>query len=361
MNIQNTKEEIYNLLINISENNQKESIKHYFGLLEQSLPPVLFKYFSYSDYLVNNLENHTMTFCNPNIFNDPFDSGTLFSQTGLKKRTKILNDSLVKIMIQMSKSETYKKIYSDLQRNNFFNIEDDSKRIDILKTILNDEKYKKQIDDNLILLDIKNKTNLPFFNTGDKGSNRKFGDIADNVRIFCLSENENNPLMWAHYGKNDSGICIKYSKQEILDYLYKQKENNIFLVPVYYTDTVRNSMPQSQDSPYKLLANFMIKKKEWKYEAEWRFVKFCPNYVYNPLMGRNFVAALSAPCLENTFLNIPFIEPMNIYLGAKFNLDSCLKDAENRVRFYSVFDKYSSKILYLDFDEQKLGYKIEDY
>lgn len=347
------------LLSDFSVETYSEDLKQYYNFIERYLPDYLYKYFAISEYSIRNIIHNDACFTNPNLFNDLFDSGANLSRKGAKERLYDINNVILKLKSLKKSNNEINKIYQELEESNFFNDRNYRNKLAILRQILCKEENLALIRTNHILSGIKIKTEKIYSNTGDPNTNRLLGDIADNVRVLCLSESENNTLMWAHYGQNDSGICIKYSKKNILDFL--NSRDDIFILPVCYMNKTSGFEHITlEESPLELLRHFMIKKEDWRYENEWRLVKYCPNYSYNPLFYRNFVAALSAPCSFPDYYNINFIEPEAIYLGVKFDINN-LNNGELKqyqTDFLSYVEHYYSKFKYLSVCEPTLGYCI---
>lgn len=100
-------------------------------------------------------------------------------------------------------------------------------------------------------------------------------------RIGCLTERNNSLLMWAHYGASHRGVCIEYDFSN-----FSAIESRCMFAPVMY----RNSCPEVPESviakSYKgqgiptedqnqLSKGLFTKSPDWKYEYEWRIVKYC--------------------------------------------------------------------------------------
>lgn len=347
------------LLPNFSIKSYSEDLKSYYSYLEQYLPDYLYKYCSVSEYSIHNLVNTVACFTNPNLFNDLFDSGANLSREGAKERAYDINNAILKLNAFKDSSDEISSIYKELKEQSFFNENDYRVKLKILRQVLCKTENKNIIQNNHILSNIKMKTNRIYSNTGDSGTNRLFGDITDNVRILCLSESENNTLMWAHYGQNDSGFCIKYSKKDILNFL--KSRNDIFMLPIYYTKTneINLSVP-FEASPLELLKFYMFKKDDWKYENEWRLIQYCPNYDYNPFFYENFVAALSAPCNVSDYNNINFITPEAVYLGVRFDIHQFEQKELRKYKnsFLAYIAHNYSKVKQLSICNSILGYYI---
>ncbi len=83
--------------------------------------------------------------------------------------------------------------------------------------------------------------------------------LRNECRIFCSTTECNRPLMWAHYARSHSGICVGYDYQDI------QKYCDI-LKPVKYL-TVPLEKDISYDHPERFL---LLKATDWRYEKEIR-------------------------------------------------------------------------------------------
>lgn len=92
-------------------------------------------------------------------------------------------------------------------------------------------------------------------------------------RIACFSEENNNILLWSHYGDKHRGVVITFKNA------FEYFENNI--LKVEYSD-FRIKMPfldifsQEKESIIKTEweRNILITKSDcWKYEKEWRLLK----------------------------------------------------------------------------------------
>jgi hypothetical protein len=85
--------------------------------------------------------------------------------------------------------------------------------------------------------------------------------------IACISETNNNELMWAHYADNYAGICVRYRTQALIDGL----EDRVRVVKVSYGDAPpavgQEDALNSRSAAIKILSH---KKANWVYEREWR-------------------------------------------------------------------------------------------
>ena len=92
-------------------------------------------------------------------------------------------------------------------------------------------------------------------------------DMRKKIRVACLTEDPQSPLMWAHYTDNHNGFCIEYD----LDKLDDGFRNHI--LPVIYSDErydgTKAAIIKSNTLSYVPL---YFKSSCWSYEKEWRMV-----------------------------------------------------------------------------------------
>ncbi len=91
---------------------------------------------------------------------------------------------------------------------------------------------------------------------------------AMQLGVFCLSEINDNILMWSHYASNHTGFCIEFERT---------KENDLkpeSCVPVIYP--ADDSVPVIDNENLETNSTFAkiatTKSKLWSYEKEWRII-----------------------------------------------------------------------------------------
>jgi hypothetical protein len=130
--------------------------------------------------------------------------------------------------------------------------------------------------------------------------NRDIKKLLSDVSIFCLTETNENKLMWSHYADKYQGVVIRFKAN-----IY----NSPFTVaqPVTYVESLpqfdANDFLNLESMPTKSIKYITLTKGiEWSYEKEWRIV----SGMRNP---------------ENTFELISFNpkELTALYLGCKIS------------------------------------------
>ena len=104
--------------------------------------------------------------------------------------------------------------------------------------------------------------------------------IPKNWGVYCLAKRPCNSLMWSHYSRGHTGICLEF-----------QATSSHFRLAyeVLYRETYPQILPHEQQNPIKLL---ITKSDVWNYEEEFRLI--CPRFPgfwNNPLiMEGNYLA-----------------------------------------------------------------------
>lgn len=90
-------------------------------------------------------------------------------------------------------------------------------------------------------------------------------ELLHNITVFCVSEKNDNQLMWSHYAAAHSGFCTGYvCPVGIL--------NPQIIHKVEYVQSPRRITPwQLVDDPGSVHRDLtLVKPVEWSYEREWR-------------------------------------------------------------------------------------------
>lgn len=98
--------------------------------------------------------------------------------------------------------------------------------------------------------------------------NKKIQDISyekicNRCRLFCVTENRYNPLMWAHYADEHRGVCLEYDIADIVSVSDDISE-------IKYVSKVQSF----DDFPSNANKAIFYKSDYWAYEKEIRAVKY---------------------------------------------------------------------------------------
>lgn len=107
---------------------------------------------------------------------------------------------------------------------------------------------------------------------GDVVTSLPFADMSEKIESFqkgiylkSLSEKRLDLRMFAHYGDDFKGMCVKYD----FTHCIRSQIKDLFPV-VYAKDPFESVKPESLKTNRFF---FLRKAKAWKYESEWRFIR----------------------------------------------------------------------------------------
>jgi hypothetical protein len=89
--------------------------------------------------------------------------------------------------------------------------------------------------------------------------------IREKIGVLCLSEVNNDILMWSHYADSHRGICLEF------DGYFPFFANS---QQVRYPSDRPRINPFSQNPLEMMEAALLVKAKRWEYECEWRSIQY---------------------------------------------------------------------------------------
>jgi len=99
--------------------------------------------------------------------------------------------------------------------------------------------------------------------------------------VICLSEINNDILMWSHYSNGHTGFCIEFERSENND-LGKWE----FCLPVAYDSINVPSFDPERITERGAIAEIVSRKApNWSYEKEWRLIishEFANGFIFLP-------------------------------------------------------------------------------
>lgn len=194
-----------------------------------------YAYRSVSKYLIDSFKEEKLSMSSPSTFNDPFDCPIL-------ELLNLYGDDLSKLV---------RAAYQDCLKITCF---------------VNNTKVKPEFD-------------------------------KDNNRIW-VRKHKNDPaeylneLMWAHYAKNHTGVCIKYHfRNEITMFADEGKGQIAYFRDIEYTSKISNF---AKAGAIDLRNAFFAKGKAWEYENELRLLAYDLNGIgdYASIDAKESIAAV---------------------------------------------------------------------
>lgn len=147
------------------------------------------------------------------------------------------------------------------------------------------------------------------------------------MRLTCFSSVNDSILMWGHYGKSHTGICIEYADKDPI-FTIAQKVEYSEKTPILELNSEADA--DAEVITRKLISIFSTKHKAWEYEKEYRIFGLDDTCIHKLKPG-----TISA-----------------IYFGLFCSNDNAKKVREilgNGVRYYHA--SLNPKIYRIDFEE----------
>jgi hypothetical protein len=147
---------------------------------------------------------------------------------------------------------------------------------------------KSLSDVDIILEKIKRKE----INLSDFAPANSYADLSN---ILCLSRDEKNILLWSHYAKDHTGICIGLNvhiwgnsmnikiKPGYTNPIAGINNNLLPAVYINYSNDKPEAYNHFTDGPEKLEPYFYTKSKLWEYEKEVRIILMNSLITKNPV------------------------------------------------------------------------------
>ena len=191
--------------------------------MDENKPMHLYKYCPWNEYTKKILWNDELYLASADKFNDPFDSCIMINLEGS-------NEDWFKVTID---------IYAEIQKRTLTKKEKNAWRKIICFSDTNEFK-----DDRKVFVE-----------------NYVMERSKKQVGVCCLSGENDNILMWSHYAKDHTGICLEF------DY------SNTILLParkvIYKNDYPKINILDIYDKK-KITNLYFTKATDWKYENEYR-------------------------------------------------------------------------------------------
>ena len=172
---------------------------------------------------------------------------------------------------------------------------------------------------------------------------KKIEEYTNRYRIACFSEENNNILLWSHYGDKHRGVVITFKNA------FEYFENNI--LKVEYSDLrikipfLDFILPDKENIVHKNWErNILITKSDcWKYEKEWRLIKTKENCLeengmsFYPIV-KECISSITLGCCISEENKRTLKEYMNNHSLGHIYLQQCVP-LDNNFRLTTVITK----------------------
>jgi hypothetical protein len=131
------------------------------------------------------------------------------------------------------------------------------------------------------LLQVENKMEL--IQKTEAILNEDIQDFRKRAYITCFSSENTNLLMWSHYSDKHSGVCLefenRYNRLEVLPVEYERTYSVVKISD--YQKLMRDMIENNDEKAFWVdfaKSLFLKKHQQWKYEKEYRIIRFNNNW-----------------------------------------------------------------------------------
>jgi hypothetical protein len=212
------------------------------------------------------LENQSLRFSSPLQFNDPFDT-----------QNEILTNFNMNEFPRVTMSVIEEYIKNDYPLPNPPN--DFGKTILFLREGTKSHGYKKDKIEGIIL-PLLTYLRDELQNEIEK-LNSSWNDSLKESRVFCMTEDNDNLLMWAHYAENHTGAVFQLATlaedDNMLSAARKVEYKTKLIAFCSLEDLIKRVLfdIEVDFSNLKYSSHSHQKSEHWSYEKEWRVVDMC--------------------------------------------------------------------------------------
>lgn len=290
----NCRNEFEKIIENIKINNNstpeefKAQLQPLIEFIQNNIPEHLFRFRSCTEYNLDAFEKDQIWLSKASLFNDPHDSLLFFDKPFiLEQSKKIFSADNVPDIHQFLKQYQTLLTQTDFANPNMQSLI--ASKLDLL-----DEQMLSGLIQQII-------PNLDIFL--DSRFNDLKSEIRNQLKMACLSESIESPLMWAHYADNHKGFALEYdfrgNNVSQCVGCSNRSCKNIRLATVYpmiYSDKrfdatsygkwrveqyIKSYLGMVAETNYKdsllSIKAALHKSNDWKYENEWRIICSTPD------------------------------------------------------------------------------------
>ncbi len=222
-------------------------------MLPSYVPGFLYKYTSVARAL-EVLLTREVYFSHRRELNDPFDGRCIMDASTLKKKEDAIKLVNQKLKENGKKGHDLNSMLSGMSREEYYN------------RFIEDEEFANSIIQKIA-------KNMDVYNVG----------------VYCLAEQNDSIIMWAHYANNHQGCCLEFNLQEHFHrHVNEGKECFPFLLlgRVRYSDKYPIHVFGKEYAYPEENSSYRSKSEDWKYENEWRALMY-DKHVRIPISGKS--------------------------------------------------------------------------
>ncbi len=204
---------------------------------------------------IDILQNRLIRFTQPNAMNDPFEAKPHFYKLGSEAFAKNYAEAIRRFPF---------RVWNDYCKA----IGKDPGRFALANKIENDPDYAEWLYTNL------HKQNPQYLLPNLR---ERFYNLHNTAGILSLSETPDNLLMWAHYTEGHTGFVLMLDGSH--NFFKGDRALHGFAKPEpveYKYELPRLRVEETFENPV-MSKIFFVKGLDWKYEKEWRYLKFRAN------------------------------------------------------------------------------------
>jgi hypothetical protein len=126
--------------------------------------------------------------------------------------------------------------------------------------------------------------------------------MSRQIGVLCLCTTPKNTLMWSHYSQEHEGFVVGFnSKHEFFCHRHDEPDEIGRLCPIKYVEKRPSIDIRRIDDPTYIPDFIFAKSRDWKYEQEWRIVRFVKNASDTPAPNVHLFNVPSDAILEVIF------------------------------------------------------------
>lgn len=254
-----------------------------------NVPPYLYKYKTFSNFLLQELCGSEAYFASPNSFNDPLDSKpSINDDLSISDKERLLG--------VLYEEHAPKKVLAQALANLHYLATENATGAQA------EAQYSRHLNSEI--------ERLLLYEVGQRG-------------VLSLAERWDCPLMWSHYAHHHEGICLEYSTRDHAAHnLLRMRYNAnraICLSEVFHWKV--GKARSARESVLELA--FLSKAEAWSYEKEWRILAKQPGAHPVPFelsgiyFGERCPPATQTAVVKTLYDSVPSLKFYSVYFDPR--------------------------------------------